>query len=131
MPSKSCLLDKLLNILFCIAHDVYYELILKSKKGKTTHHQCEINKRHKSAMEMASTCTVIHVNGDKWNVLSQAKIEVFYVVHRLQACVCKVHYCRCGSCTHMYSCSCMDSATHHAVCKYEHLVFHEAGMTTV
>jgi len=115
--------DKLLHILFRIARDMYYEQILKIEKGKTTHRQCEIQKRHKSAMEMASTCTVERVGENEWKVQSQAKIEVFYAVHRLlQACDCKLHCRSCGSCTHMYSCSCMDSAIHHTVCKHVHLV---------
>ena len=49
---------------------------------------------------------------------------VFYTVHRAtQSCDCKLRCGFCGTCIHMYTCSCIDtSAIHSTVCKHSHLV---------
>ena len=94
--------DKLLHILFRIARNIVYEQMLKVEKGKMTHRRCEIQKRHSSAIEMASTCTINSVSHDEWKVQSQVQSEVFYVVQRLlETCNCKVECRDCGACTHL------------------------------
>jgi len=120
--------DKLLHILFRIARNIVYEQMLKVEKGKMTHRRCEIQKRHTSAVEMASTCTISPVNHDEWKVQSQVQSEVFYTVQRLlETCSCKVKCRDCGACTHLYNCSCMDFAVHSTVCKHVHAVHMNVG----
>lgn len=74
--------DKLLHILFCIARNMIYDQMLKVEKGKMTHRKCEIQKRHKSAVEMISTCTVVQVSQNEWKVKSQVHNAVSYTVQR-------------------------------------------------
>lgn len=93
-----------------------------------THCRCEIQKRHASAVEMASTCTINQVSDDEWKVQSQVQNEVFYIVQRLlETCSCKVDCRNCGACTHMYNCSCMDFAIHSIVCNHVHAVHMNTG----
>ena len=115
--------DKLLHILFRIARNMIYEQVIKIQKGKMTHRRCEIQKRHVTAMEIFNTCSVKQINQEEFKVESQTQKDVFYVVQRLlKACNCKLDCRSCGACTHMYNCSCMDSAIHSTVCKHVHIV---------
>ena len=100
-----------------------YEQVIKIQKGKMTHKRCEIQKRHVTAMEIFNTCSVKQINQEEFKVESQTQKDVFYVVQRLlKACNCKLDCRSCGACTHMYNCSCMDSAIHSTVCKHVHIV---------
>ena len=51
---QNCRIDALLHTLIRIAQDLFFECMIKQEKGKQTHAIQEINKRHKSAEEMAA-----------------------------------------------------------------------------
>ena len=57
--------DKLLHVLFRIAHNLIYEQLQKEEKGKTTHCKSEINKRHKSALAIADTCQILELSKEE------------------------------------------------------------------
>jgi len=117
--------DTLLNTLFRIAKNLLHEQITKEEKGKLSHRQCEIRKRHKAAIAMMGNCTVNQVpeTNSEWIVESAKKKETFYTVHKLgQECSCKLSCQYCKACSHMFSCSCIDYAFHGTVCKHIHLV---------
>jgi len=76
--------DTLLNTLLRIAKNLIYEQITKEEKGKLSHRQCEIRKRHKTAMELVGDCTVTQVPDTdfEWKVES-AKKETYYTINQL------------------------------------------------
>lgn len=81
------------------------------------------NKRHRSVIEMKQRTPVLQVEELVWKVPSASKEGVFYTVCRVtQSCDCKLRCGFCGTCIHMYNCSCIDSAIHSTVCKHSHLV---------
>lgn len=45
----------------------------------------------------------------------------------LETCSCQINCISCGACTHMYDCSCMDSAIHSTVCKHVHIIHLKSG----
>lgn len=116
-------IDHLLSTLLQIARDKVYDRLIKTEKGKSTHRICEINKRHRSAIEMKQHTPVLQVEELVWKVPSASKEGVFYTVCRVtESCDCKLRCGFCGTCIHMYNCSCIDSAIHSTVCKHSHLV---------
>ena len=123
--------DTLLNTLLRIAKNLVYEQITKEEKGKLSHRQCEIRKRHKKAIEMLDNFTAIKVpdTDSEWKVESATKQDTVYTIHQLcTGCSCKLGCLSCGACSHMYSCSCIDYALHSTVCKHIHLVkMHTSG----
>ena len=117
--------DKLLNTLLRIARNLIYEQISKEEKGKMSHRLCEIVKRHKTAIEMVDSCTVLKESevDPQWKVQSQTNEASYYIIIQLCTnCSCKLNCSHCGACIHMYSCSCIDYALHSTVCKHIHLV---------
>jgi len=67
--------DMLLNTLLSIAKNLLYEQITKEEKGKLSHRQCEIRKRHKNAIAMAGICTINQApdTDSEWKVESAKK----------------------------------------------------------
>jgi len=116
-------IDHLLSTLLRIARDKVYDRLIKAEKGKSTHRICEINKRHRAAIEMKKHNQVKQVEELVWKVPSATREGIFYVVRRVtQSCDCKLRCGFCDTCIHMYNCSCIDSAIHNTVCKHTHLV---------
>ena len=118
--------DVLLTTLLKIARDKEFERLTKVEKGKPTHRICEINKRHKSAMDIHGkkygNFTTIETD-QKWEVMSLSKPETKYIIQRkLASCDCKLNCSSCKVCTHMFSCTCLDSILHSTVCKHVHLL---------
>ena len=116
-------LDFLLSTLLKIARDKAFEILTKHTKGKNTHRVCELNKRHKLALQISSTTSINMVDDTTWKVSSSANSSVLYTVQRtLGACNCYLHCQSCKTCVHMYSCTCLDASLHTTVCKHCHLV---------
>ena len=63
-------IDRLRHILFKIVRDEVFERIIKTRKGKTTHHLSEINKRHKVAADTVQSREVAPVSDMLWKVKS-------------------------------------------------------------
>ena len=58
-------------------------------------------------------------------VQSQSQLKTQYIVKRskdVHVCDCHVSCKSCGVCTHLYTCTCLDSTLHSTVCKHIHLV---------
>ena len=66
-------IDHLLSTLLRIARDKVYDRLIKTEKGKSTHRICEINKRHRSAIEMKQRTPVLQVEELVWKVPSASK----------------------------------------------------------
>ena len=115
-------IDDLLNTLCRIARDLVYEDIRKEEMGKMSHRKCEITKRHKRAIEMRKSCTIVQQSDMGWKVQSQTNKSEFYMLYRSDPCSCKMSCTLCGACNHMYNCSCIDFALHDTVCKHIHLL---------
>ena len=117
--------DVLLTTLLKISRNKEFERLLKIENGKPTHRICEINKRHKSALEMqkqSQNKVTIEVY-KKWEVQSQTRHGVAYTIKKqLDSCDCKLS---CMVCTHMFSRTCLDSVLHSTICKYVHLLVME------
>lgn len=116
--------DSLLNVLVRISRDIYFDYLLKIKKGKYTYRITEINKRHKVANELILSGLKAKYNeGGKWIVQSQSQPEVSYSIQEQQLeCTCRLMCTTCEACIHMYTCSCIDQALHATVCKHIHVV---------
>lgn len=95
----------------------------KAEKGKLTHRICEINKRHKSAVEAEHRMCLVKTGDKKWNIESLTKKGTYYILQQLQeTCSCKLNCSVCHACVHMYLCTCMDATIHNTVCKHVHLL---------
>ena len=119
-------IDYLLTTLLKISRDKAFERLHKLETGKATHRLCEINKRHKSAMDFyklnPSAVTTISEN-EKWPIQSQRDQLCAYLVEKkCHACDCQLLCKQCGICPHMYTCTCLDAVLHFTVCKHIHLV---------
>ena len=116
-------IDFLLHALLKISRDKVFERLTKLEKGKYTHRIAEINKRHKSAVNMLQQCQIIcETDGKTWTVPSGSDGSIKYTVKLMQeTCDCNFHCSTCRACIHMYSCSCIDSTLHTTVCKHAHL----------
>lgn len=123
--------DYLLTILLKVARDKAFQRFQNLEKGKSTHRVCEVNKRHKAAEKILKNNTqniTTIVPQKNWEVESESQPGKFYTVvkEEQEQCGCQVICSTCGICTHLFSCSCLDSLLHHTVCKHCHLV----AMTT-
>ena len=64
----------------------------------------------------------------KHGLLSPKQQNKEYVVQYIGKCTnCKLRCSKCRACIHMYTCSCLDSVTHTAVCKHIHLIHIKEG----
>lgn len=117
-------IDHLLHVLLHIARDKMFERVIKVEKGKCTHRIGEINRRHRTAVDLVENgVSVTKQNKDLWVISSSTRDMVQYMVSRLQKeCHCKVRCGSCAVCVHMYTCSCVDSAVHSTACKHMHVV---------
>lgn len=102
-----------------------YEKLRKIEMKTNTHRKCEIHKGHKVALELLnkSEC-VIQVCGNKiWRIKLYNSKGTYYIIQELKSeCDCPLRCSQCNSCTHMYSCSCLDATIHSTVCKHVHLL---------
>ena len=117
--------DHLIHTLCKISRDKAFQHLQKAYKGKVTYRISEIHHRHKTAEKMISDgCSITAVSDSSWTVPSQHSITSYYTVSLLDQdiCQCKMRCSFCGTCVHMYSCSCADWATHSTVCKHIHVV---------
>ena len=116
--------DHLLSVLLRIARDKLFDRLVKLEKGKSTHRTGEINRRHRSAIEMIDTSvTVVQVKESLWQVSSASRDYVQYLVRKqCTHCECKVQCGSCGVCVHMYTCACVDCAVHSTACKHIHVI---------
>ncbi len=111
-------MDYLLTTLLKLARDKAFERFVKLEKGKTSHRICEINKRHKSAIQWS-----IKIDDDEWKVPSQNSSGIEYTVTRVKIkCDCFLRCSNCDACIHMYTCNCVDATIHSTLCKHTHLV---------
>ena len=114
-------IDYLLNILLKIARDKIFEQLTKLEKGKFTHRVSEINKRHKEAVKMKPQVKVLDDN--TWNITSARHKGIHYTIKKvMDICSCKLRCSTCGTCVHMYTCSCIDASLHATVCKHVHAI---------
>ena len=118
--------DFLLTTLLKVSRDKAFERLRKLETGKSSHRICEINKRHKSAVEIhkqGPSTVIVLTDKKKWTVESQSQQGTKYVVQKqCDSCDCQLLCKECKVCTHMYSCTCLDSILHSTVCKHIHLV---------
>ena len=114
----------LLSVLLKIARDKVFEQLTKLEKGKYTHRVAEINKGHKSALNMySSEVPVTQKDEQCWTVPSQRDTSVHYSIQLINNdCKCKQRCTSCHACVHMYTCTCMDATLHATICKHVHLV---------
>ena len=124
-------IDDLLNTLCRIARDLVYEDIRKEEMGKMSHRKYEITKRHKRALEMGKSCTIVQQSDMGWKVQSQTNKSEFYMLYRSDPCNCKMSCTLCGACNHMYNCSCIDFALHDTACKHIHLLHMHCNSTQI
>ena len=117
-------IDFLLSILLKIARDKVFEQLTKVEKGKYSHRVAEINKRHKSALNMLSLHVPVTQKDEAcWMVPSQRDTTIQYAIQLTNnACKCKLSCASCHACVHMYTCTCMDATLHATVCKHVHFV---------
>ena len=94
--------------------------------GKSSHRICEINNRHKSAVELhkqGPSTVIILTDKKQWTIESQSQQGIKYIVQKQRdSCDCQLLCKECKVCTHMYSCTCLDSILHSTVGKHIHLV---------
>ena len=116
-------IDSLLYVIMRISRNLIFECFIKDEKGKITHRISEINKRHKSAVQLFSDGVRVIKSGSEWKIVSQsARGETYLIREMVTDCMCKQRCIKCNLCVHMYSCSCMDSAIHATICKHVHLM---------
>ena len=119
---QNCRVDTLIYVLLRIARNLIYEQLNKVEKNKITHRKHEINKRHKSALDIEKHST-LHQSGDSWRIESSTTTGTFYFLDRLkETCSCELHCSTCDVCIHMYMCTCLDATLHNTVCKHAHLL---------
>ena len=112
-------IDFLIYILVTIARDKAFEQLQKLEKGKHSHRICDINKRHKRAVQYVVLATVNNTEPNLYTVSSESTERFYYTVKRKQlSCECKIW---CQFCS-VYACTCLDACTNTTVCKHMHLV---------
>ena len=115
--------DKLLYILLRIARNLVYEQLRKVEKGKMTHRITEINKRHKSAIDIHKQSVIHKLKDGVWRINSLTKKDTFYTIEKQQdQCCCKLRCSVCDICMHIYSCTCIDATLHSTMCKHVHIL---------
>ena len=115
--------NRRIYFLIYIARDKAFEQLQKLEKGKHSHRICDINKRHKRAVQYAVLATVDNTEPNLYTVSSESTERFNYKVKRKQlACECKIRCQFCSACAHMYACTCLDACTNTTVCKHLHLV---------
>ena len=125
-------LDKLLYIILKIARDKAFQQLCKKEKGKHTNRICDINKRHDRAKSYFHSAMIIREDENEYKVSSERKLDVFYTVRKeMQCCDCKLKCRFCYACSHLYSCTCIDSYTNNTVCKHIHLIQMKASETDI
>ena len=78
-------IDHLLTTLLRIARDKAYDRALKNEKGKSTHRITEINRRHRTAVEiMDKGVEPTKSNDSVWKVPSATTEGIVYLVCRVQ-----------------------------------------------
>ena len=118
-------LDHLIHIILKVARDKGFERLQKLHKGKLSYRGCELNRRHKNAVEMASSgISTICLPDNTREVQSQSNPLVRYTVRPqpLHKCDCKVKCSACNICVYAYTCTCIDYALHSTACKHIHFV---------
>ena len=85
-------IDYLVTTLLKVARDKTFERFRKLEKGKQSHRICEINRRHKSAIQMrASGVKETQLGTDQWRVPSQSSQDAYYTVTKvLSQCECRL-----------------------------------------
>ncbi len=83
-------IDSLLNALFKIARDKWFERVQKCSKGKSTHRIVDINKRHEKAIELESTSTIEKDSDGSWKVCSTSSNTNYVVQQQQHECKCSV-----------------------------------------
>ena len=117
-------IDYLVTTLLKLARDKIFERFRKLEKGKQSHRICEINKRHKKAIQMqASGFKETQLSINQWKVPSQSSQDTQYIVTKvLSQCECPLRCSTCNTCFHMYTCTCLDATIHCTVCKHVHMI---------
>ena len=125
-------IDHLMNKLLIIAKDAAFGRFIKLNKGKSTHRITEINRRHKTAEIMKKDGFNLQQNETNWTIWSQNSIcsQTYTLEQGKSFCDCKLKCSHCDACTHMYTCTCMDSIVHTTVCKHMHLLHMELSSTS-
>ncbi|XP_065071813.1 uncharacterized protein LOC135696369 [Rhopilema esculentum] len=115
--------DHLLSVLLKIARDKAYEAWEKLEKGKRTSKIRDIDKRHKTSLEL-SLKEVSAANATQWIFPSTANENKLKhsVIKNDYYCECKMKCSSCKVCVHQYSCSCADYAIHSVPCKHIHAI---------
>ena len=114
--------DQLIHVLIKLSRNLVFEQIVKTEKGKLTHRKCEINKRHKEALDKIGKMRITAIENG-WKVESLTKKGKYYTVEKQsESCSCLMKCLSYSICPHMYSCSCLDACLHHTVCKHLHLI---------
>ena len=120
--------DKLLHLLLKVARDKIFERFLKTQKGKMTHRQSEINKRHRTASDTiiaySFSCTASSTSGagSTWTLKSLDSSKAHKVTKLSTESCCRLCCQICKVCVHSFSCDCMDYILHATICKHIHMV---------
>ena len=63
------------------------------------------------------------VNDKIWSITSARHKSIHYTVKKvMDTCSCRLRCSTCGTCVHMYTCSCIDASLHATVCKHVHAI---------
>ena len=114
-------IDYLLHILIKMSRDKVFEQLTKLEKEKFAHRVSEINKRHKEA-EINEARSARCDGQDMEYHLCQTQSIHYTVKKVMDTCSCRLRCSTCGTCVHMYTCSCIDASLHATVCKHEHAI---------
>ena len=114
-------IDVLLVTLLRISRDKAFEWFYKVEKGKWTHRICEINRRHKAAIMMVEKAVIADIPDEQWTMNSDSRENTRYTIRRqITDCNCRIMCSSCQTCTHNFSCTCLDSTLRSTVCKHIH-----------
>lgn len=115
-------LDKAIDLIMKFVRDKFFDRSIMLHKGKITNKLKEIQRRHKTSMDL--DMSLIVKNGDGWDMPSSSKSshEIYHIEELKMHCDCQLICSECKICLHRYYCSCIDSSIRWNMCKHIHLL---------
>ena len=104
--------------------DKTFDRLIKLHKGKCTQKLKQIHDRHITSKRIPFT-NIKETEDGKWEIQSEDGKKIYNVTLQNKECQernCQLRCIECATCTHQFSCTCVDHMLYATICKHVHLL---------